>query len=726
MTIHAVLKQYFGYDGFRGGQEALINDILAGKDVLGVMPTGAGKSICFQIPALMMEGLTLIISPLISLMKDQVNALIQSGIPAAFINSSLTEKQIYKALQNARNNAYKLIYIAPERLLANEFIDFARLARISMLTIDEAHCISQWGHDFRPSYAKIPDFIENLQNRPVVSAFTATATPRVRGDIIRLLRLKDPTVLETGFDRPNLYFMVQKPKDKFSALLAFLENKKERSGIVYCSTRAAVEEVCEKLKRSGYNASRYHAGLSDLERRDSQDDFIYDRIQIMVATNAFGMGIDKSNVAYVVHYNMPKDIESYYQEAGRAGRDGEAADCVLLYSGQDVRTNLWLIENGREAIEPENAVFRESILEHERARLREMTFYCSTNDCLRGYILKYFGENTPPYCGNCGNCDAKFTTVDITVLSQKILSCVAHMKERFGLNMVIDTLRGSKSEKILKLGLDKLSTYGICEQSAQQLRAIIEHLILSGYLIKTDGEYPVIKLGASAKEVLNGGVVVQMKLPQEKERAVFKTERQTATRPVNRRLFAALREVRLSIANEQNLPAFVILHDSTLTDMCMKIPTTQEALLKVSGIGQVKAERYGQQFLAAILNFIQNNDLNETPAGPPADFDPAAIEISDEPVTISAVADRINCALLESGFGKISGKRINDWLAFHDYLLITAENGKNYKVPAPKGATLGITNEERLVRGAIVKVNLFGRQAQEYIVANSLDILGLS
>jgi len=606
MTAQSVLKQFFGYDSFRGGQEVLISDILAGKDVLGIMPTGAGKSLCFQIPALMLEGVALIVSPLISLMKDQVNALVQSGIPAAYINSSLTEKQIYTALQNAKDNAYKLIYIAPERLLSDEFLSFAKNAQISMLTIDEAHCISQWGHDFRPSYARIPEFIAQLKTRPIVSAFTATATTKVRDDIIHLLELRDPTVLGTGFDRPNLYFEVQKPKDKYSALIHFLKDRKERSGIVYCSTRATVEEVCETLIQDGYSASRYHAGLSDRERHDNQDDFVYDRSKIMVATNAFGMGIDKSNVSFVVHYNMPKDVESYYQEAGRAGRDGEPADCVLLYSGQDVRTNLWLIENAREQEESDDDQQKELILERDRAKLREMTFFCATNDCLRGYILKYFSESPQVYCGNCSNCNTNFETIDITVSAQKIISCVSRMKERYGLNMVIDTLRGSKNERLLRLGLDNLSTYGVCKESAHQLRAIMQHLILCGYLIKTDDEYPVIKLGGSAKEILQSDAVVQMKLPKEKPAPKLKPEKQTVTEQADKQLFSVLRDVRYTIANEQKLPAFVIFHDSTLTDMCIKRPKTREELLKVSGVGKVKAERYGAQFLEAISGYLHS------------------------------------------------------------------------------------------------------------------------
>ena len=730
MTPQAILKQFFGYDTFRGGQEMLIDDILSGKDVLGIMPTGAGKSICFQVPSLIMDGITLIVSPLISLMKDQVNALIQSGVPAAYLNSSLSERQFYKALQNAHNNAYKLIYVAPERLLTADFLDYAKSAQISMLTVDEAHCISQWGHDFRPSYARIPEFIEQLTSRPVVSAFTATATLKVRSDIVDLLQLENPTVLVTGFERPNLYFEVRTPRDKYSALLAFLKDKKDCCGIVYCSTRATVEEVCAGLVQDGYSASRYHAGLSDRERHDNQDDFIYDRVQIMVATNAFGMGIDKSNVAFVVHYNMTKDVESYYQEAGRAGRDGEPAECVLFYSGQDVRTNQWLIENGRETEEIEDEALREQLLERDRAKLREMTFYCTTNDCLRGYILKYFGENPPSYCGNCGNCKTYFETVDVTVPAQKILSCVAHMKERYGLNMVIDTLRGSKNEKILRLGLDRLSTYGICGQSAHQLRTIMNHLVLYDYLVKTDDEYPIIKLGRRANEVLRDGAVVEMKLAkerQQKEKQIpVKPTRQAEIRPVDKRLFAALREIRSSIAQEQNLPAFVIFHDSTLTDMCIKLPTNQEELLKVSGIGQVKAERYGKRFVDAISDFAQNNSLPEISTTPPHEFDSSIIEISDEAVTVSAVADRINCALIENGYKKITGRRINDWLVYTGYLTVITENDKNFKIPTPTGEELGIVNKDSIIRGELAKVNFFGRAAQEFIILHSLDVLGYS
>ncbi len=600
MKSNEILKKYYGYESFREGQELLINEILNGKDVLGIMPTGAGKSLCFQVPALMLEGITIIVSPLISLMKDQVNTLTQMGIKSAFINSSLSQSQIQTALHNFKKGFYKLIYVSPERLLSDDFLSIANIVKISMLAIDEAHCISQWGQDFRPSYSKIPEFINSLQKRPIVSVFTATATPRVKEDIINLLELQDPYVLVTGFDRKNLYFDVQKPKNKLVTLLSILENKKDRFGIIYCSTRSAVEEVCEILNRKGYNAARYHAGLTERERHENQENFLYDRVQIMVATNAFGMGIDKSNVSFVIHFNMPMDIESYYQEAGRAGRDGGAAECILLYSGMDVQTNLWLIENGRD--NEYNDKETEKILkEHNRAKLREMTFYCSLSECLRRYVLRYFGENPSNFCGNCSNCTSNFVNVDITIEAQKILSCVARTNERYGANVTIDVLRGSKSEKIVRLGLDKLSTYNISEKSSQQLHDIINYLILNEYLVKTNDKYPVLKLGKHAKRLLSGAITLQMKLLKEVKESERKNQAITDT--VDKNLMSSLKQVRLNTANEQKVPAFVIFSDRTLTDMCKKLPKTNEELLNVTGVGQVKLERYGKEFLDAIAEF---------------------------------------------------------------------------------------------------------------------------
>jgi ATP-dependent DNA helicase RecQ len=622
------LKKYFGYDGFRPGQETLIDTVLSGRDALGIMPTGAGKSVCFQIPALIMDGVTLIVSPLISLMKDQVNALTQSGAPAAFINSSLTQRQIEKALCNARGGAYKMIYVAPERLLTPEFVALAGSIKISMLTVDEAHCISQWGQDFRPSYAQIPEFIAVLPRRPVVSAFTATATPRVREDIVSLLKLDDPQVLVTGFDRANLRFDVQKPRNKYLALKTFLDGKAGRGGIVYCATRKTVEEVCEQLRDDGYNASRYHAGLNDRERHDNQDDFIYDRTQIMVATNAFGMGIDKSNVSFVVHYNMPKDIESYYQEAGRAGRDGEPADCLLLYSGQDVRINEWMIENDRDAQYPDSGAER-LIKERGRKRLREMTFYSTTGDCLRGFILKYFGENPPHFCGNCGNCDTNFESADITVDAMQVLSCVANMNERFGSRMVVDVLHGSRNEKVARFGFDTLPDFGASKRPVRELRAIVDFLVSSGYLVKTTDEFPIIKLGEKAESVLRGGASVQMKLsqgaPRRDEAAVRadfggggrgwrrdgagqRRQARGAADTGDSRLFETLRGLRARIAKEQQVPAYIVFSDATLHDMCRKAPRTAEDFLDVAGVGRFKLDMYGKAFLKAIANHLESHD----------------------------------------------------------------------------------------------------------------------
>ena len=463
-TAQEILKQYFGYDSFRPGQDELVQAILSGRDTLGIMPTGAGKSICYQVPALALPGLTLVISPLISLMKDQVGALNEAGVPAACINSALSFEEMRDALYFAGRGEYKLLYVAPERLTAPFFLDFARRVPISMVTVDEAHCISQWGQDFRPSYLKILDFLAALPQRPLVSAFTATATAEVRDDIIRALGLEDPFVITTGFDRPNLYFAVEKPSSKPSALLAHLLQRRDKSGIVYCSTRKTVEEVCDMLLSRGLPATRYHAGLDPEERLANQDDFLYDRKTIMVATNAFGMGIDKSNVSFVIHYNMPKNMESYYQEAGRAGRDGEAADCILLYNGQDVRTAEFLIEHSHENDDDSiDEKTRRALIERDMERLRQMTFYATTTDCLRRYILNYFGEKAPVCCGHCGNCDTNFEEVDATMDARKILSCVYRLDERrlhFGKTVVAAVLTGGKSEQIGRFSLHTLSTRG--------------------------------------------------------------------------------------------------------------------------------------------------------------------------------------------------------------------------------------------------------------------------
>lgn len=600
----SVLKEYFGHDSFREGQDRITDSLLGGRDVLGIMPTGAGKSICYQVPALMFDGITIVVSPLISLMKDQVSALVQSGVAAAYINSSLTHAQYLKVLQNTESGKYKIIYVAPERLCAPAFLGICRNLNISMVAVDEAHCVSQWGQDFRPSYLKIPDFIDALNSRPVVGAFTATATGAVRDDIKTLLRLVSPLVVTTGFDRPNLFFSVMQPKNKSIELMKLIKERKNESGIVYCSTRKAVEEVCELLQKNGFAATRYHAGLDENERRRNQDDFVYDRTAIMVATNAFGMGIDKSNVSFVIHYNMPKNMESYYQEAGRAGRDGRSADCILLYSAKDVRTNQFLINNSEpnpDLTEDE----QEEVRRRDRERLKQMTFYCTTHKCLRKFILEYFGDKGPERCEKCSNCLSNHENTDITVDAQKIMSCVARTGQRYGKKVICDVLRGSKNERLISAGLSRQSTYGIMADCPEKrLRDIIDHLCESGYMTAQGDEYPILKLAPKSRGVLTGQETLRMMLeiPQKKKAAAVKD---ALLPPADEKLLAALKDLRKSLAMRQSIPAYVVFTDATLIDMCRLKPKTQEEFMEVSGVGQAKSQRYGEVFLAVIAEFSE-------------------------------------------------------------------------------------------------------------------------
>ncbi len=605
MNKNEILRQYFGHEDFREGQSEIIDNILNGRDILGIMPTGAGKSICYQVPALMLEGITLVISPLISLMKDQVGALVQSGVPAAFINSSLTYNQQLEVFRRAGNGAYKIIYVAPERLAADEFVSFAESVKISMLTVDEAHCVSQWGQDFRPSYLKITGFTDRLSYRPVISAFTATATAEVKKDIAVILRLKNPFVITTGFDRKNLYFEVRRPARKLDELIDILNENRGKCCIVYCATRKNVEIVYEELVKRGFSAARYHAGLSDKERHENQDDFIYDRKTVMAATNAFGMGIDKSNVSLVVHYNMPKNLESYYQEAGRAGRDGEPASCILLYSGQDVVTNRFLIENSGEYNEELTEEVRRALIKKDMERLKEMTFYSTTTDCLRGFILKYFGEKPASFCGYCSNCLTNFETVDITVDAQKITSCIyriRNMNRSAGKTLLTDILHGSKSEKITRMGYDKLTTYGVMsDKSVHMIRSEIDFLIEKGFLAVTEGDYPVVAVTGTTSEIIRGNVSLEMKLPKEKKAAAAKEN--VSGKPVNTELLEKLKKLRRELAAKEGVPAYIIFTDASLMDMCRRLPVNEEEFLSVSGVGRKKCELYGMAFLEAIKKY---------------------------------------------------------------------------------------------------------------------------
>lgn len=610
MTKHEVLREYFGHTRFRDGQEELIDNILSGRDVLGIMPTGAGKSICYQVPALMLEGVTIVVSPLISLMSDQVSSLVQSGIKAAYINSSLTLPQYREVLRRAREGLYKIIYAAPERLLTGEFLALSSELKISMLTVDEAHCVSQWGQDFRPSYLKIAEYVGQLPSRPVISAFTATATGDVKQDIINMLALNEPFSITTGFDRKNLYFGVLHPSDRFAELKKIIARNGGKSGIVYCIARKTVEQVCEKLCAEGFSATRYHAGLSDEERRANQEDFINDRAAVIVATNAFGMGIDKSNVSYVVHYNMPKNIESYYQEAGRAGRDGEPAECILLYSGQDVRTNRFLIENSGDSSDMDDET-RAAVQARDLERLKYMTFYCTITGCLREYILRYFGEKAPAYCGNCSNCNTNFETVDITVEAQKIVSCVYRINSTgrsFGRGLIADVLNGSKRERIIQLGFDKLSTYGIMSDlTREKIVKIIDFLIENGWLA-LEGDYAVVKPTPKSAEIVYDRIKVKMKLEKESAHAPAPAPRKTAAEyRFDAGLFEQLRRLRIKIAQEEHVPAYIIFTDAALKDMCGKLPANAEEFLNVSGVGKKKAERYGEVFCSFIEQYISEH-----------------------------------------------------------------------------------------------------------------------
>ena len=594
-----VLKRYFGYSAFRSGQEKLVDSLLAGQDVLGIMPTGAGKSLCYQIPAIMMDGITLVISPLISLMKDQVNALVQQGVSAAYLNRSLNEAQYRKALANAVNGKYKIIYVAPERLESGSFLRFAMNAEISMIAVDEAHCVSQWGQDFRPSYLNIDSFISKLDRRPVTGAFTATATKEVKNDIIRLLDLKAPVEVTTGFDRPNLFFSVLRPQNKSAKLLGLIRERNGQSGIVYCSTRKKVEEVCGLLNNSGISATRYHAGLTDEERVKNQDDFVYDRKTVMVATNAFGMGIDKSDVRFVIHYNMPKNIESYYQEAGRAGRDGVDADCILLYAKADVNTCRYFIENIDDN-EELSAEQKEFFRKREEERLRQMVFYCTTSACLRGYMLKYFGDRAKDCCGKCSNCLTEFETVDVTVEAQKILSCIIRTGQNYGVKMITDVLRGSSSERITRARLDRQSTFGIMKDlSVAGIKYIIEKLEEQGYIISVGAGMPILRVTEMSYPILRGSASVKIRKARHLRSRAPKTE----LRAVDPELFDALKAVRTQFAKKKGVPAFVIFSDATLADMCLVMPTTEKEFLSVSGVGANKLEKYGEAFLRVIREY---------------------------------------------------------------------------------------------------------------------------
>lgn len=609
MNKYEALKKYFGYDTFREGQEKLIDAILEGRDALGIMPTGAGKSLCYQIPALLLSGMTLVISPLISLMKDQVQSLNQAGIHAAYINSFLTENQITKALKLAAEGRYKIIYVAPERLETYEFLDFAAQAEISMLSVDEAHCISQWGQDFRPSYLKIVDFLMRLKTRPIVSAFTATATENVREDIACVLRLNEPEILVTGFDRKNLSFAVETPKNKAGFVLNYLREHGEESGIIYCSTRKNVEQMYEKIIALGVLATKYHAGLSNEERRQNQEDFVYDKKPVMVATNAFGMGIDKSNVRYVIHYNMPQNLENYYQEAGRAGRDGEASECILLYSVQDLMIARFLLE-GKEENPQLNGETLQAIRERDEERLRRMNDYCLTTSCLRRYILNYFGEHGKERCENCSNCRKEFIIVDRSEEAKKVISCVREFKGRFGINVIAGTLAGADRAKLREYKVSSYSSFGALKNLGEpKTKRLIHQMLMDGFLVATSDKYALLKLTDKADELLRDNQKMLLKETKDEPQYAAGNRPSAAKRKsdiLNTRgleFFERLRILRAKLAKEEGMPPYIIFSDKTLVDMCIRLPFTREEMLMVSGVGERKYEKYGARFLEEIRQY---------------------------------------------------------------------------------------------------------------------------
>ena len=595
-----LLQHYFGYGQFRPGQEALVDGILTGRDVFGIMPTGGGKSICYQLPGLMLPGVTLVISPLISLMHDQVMALKAAGIPGAYINSSLTFPQLRAVYRNMLLGMYKIIYVAPERLESEGFLDAVRQMNIDLVAVDEAHCISQWGQDFRPSYLRIVEFIKKLPRRPVIAAFTATATEKVREDVKRILGLRGPVEVVTGFDRPNLYFEVLHPELKEAELLKLLEKRKRKSGIVYCATRKSVEHICEYLTERGFAATRYHAGLEERERMANQDAFLYDEKTVMVATNAFGMGIDKSNVNFVIHYNMPKSLEAYYQEAGRAGRDGSNADCILLYGPRDVQTARFFIENGSEN-EDLTDDQRELIKKQDYERLEAMVTYCKTRTCLRGWILEYFGQKHPENCGACGSCAREYEKKDITREAQMILSCVRRIRDHLGYFVgkptVARVLQGSREKKVLELGLNELTTYGLLKTMGRtDINLMIDRLEDGGYLAM-ELEHQTLRLTEKSANVLYLGEQVEILVLKEEKLLPIGEDGMNED---EREIFDLLRECRSSLAKSNGVPPFMIFSNATLMDMAKKRPTNMTGFKRVSGVGEMKAQWYGKAFLKVL------------------------------------------------------------------------------------------------------------------------------
>ena len=746
MTPREALKRYFGYDSFRPGQEEIVSALLAGRDALAIMPTGAGKSLCYQVPALLLPGLTLVISPLISLMQDQVKGLNAAGIHAAFINSSLTETQIARALDLAAEGSYKLVYVAPERLESPVFRSFSAGADISMVTVDEAHCISQWGQDFRPSYLKILDFIDSLPRRPIVSAFTATATREVKDDIVCTLRLHDPKVLVTGFDRPNLYFQVERTRRKDDFVIQYLRDHPGESGIIYCATRKNVDKLQELLTEYGFAATKYHAGLSAEARRKNQNDFIYDTAPVIVATNAFGMGIDKSNVRFVLHYNMPQSMENYYQEAGRAGRDGLPSQCVLLFSAQDVIINKFLLDKKDFAeMDDEEA---DLLRQRDLQRLQTMERYCQTTECLRNYILAYFGEHPTAPCGNCGSCNNDFDEVDMTDAAKWMINCVAELRGRYGKAILFGTLQGANRARLRELGAERFKSYGRMKDTPREtLERLLAQLLEDGYLVQSDDQYAVLHIEDIAPLKAGGQVLVKLPPQREPEKArAPKPKRRSpmdALTSAGLELFNQLRQLRFDTAQREGLPPYVVFGDKSLVDMCLRAPRRAEDMLGIYGMGERKYEKYGAAFFAVIDAYRADHPdavLSLDPPAPepekplpsekkkkPPKAERPAFYLTAEDARSFNYQDSYTGAELKAALIEAAGdpdvkaptiKEIDEWLLAQRLIGMERLPTKGfYYVPTPAGVDAGLRSEDKVsARGTPYSVLLFTPEAQRMVV----------
>ena len=740
-TPEEALKFLFGYDSFRVGQKQVIDSILSGRDAFAVMPTGAGKSVCYQIPAMLLPGITLVISPLISLMYDQVKSLNEAGVSAAFINSSLSESAFYETVRKARQGLYKIIYVAPERLGTEGFLELVRDVQISMVTVDEAHCISQWGQDFRPSYMKIVEFVRALEKRPILSAFTATATETVREDIVCTLGLNNPHVLVTGFNRDNLFFQVDRPKSKDQYVIDYILRHPGESGIVYCATRKNTENLYELLKSRDVSVAKYHAGMEAAERKKMQDEFVFDYTNIVVATNAFGMGIDKSNVRFVIHYNMPQSMENYYQEAGRAGRDGLDAKCILLFSPQDIIINRFLLDH--KEMSELDSIDREVIKERDTQRLQIMEKYCYTTECLRNYILKYFGENPEKPCEDCGNCLREFETIDMTDAAKKIINCVYEAKGRYGKGIIIDTVVGAKTARVEEIGAVDYKSYGVLAGTNRNLlRSLIEQLVLEGYLLV--GDYQVLKLGDITRlKNPESKVLVKIndedKLPEKGTKAKKKSKGMESLTAAGFKLFDKLRELRLEIAREENVPPYIIFSDKTLIDMAVKIPTSKSEMLNVSGVGENKLVKYGECFLVLIeacigeypellrnkkeisLHVESNVKIKRKKKAGKQEFfllqEEADNFMFSDYLHVSDIRDEMNRICVRDNIKQVPATRLMEILLAEEVIKEKELGGRFDKLPTEKGIKLGVKVVEKVSeKGYAYTVLMYPQIIQQMLI----------